>query len=58
MTTEKLLLVAGMIYILGLATPMWLVKLLVKSEEDGCFLNLLLVVLTVPFGALLIAFMA
>jgi hypothetical protein len=55
---EKLVLAAGMIYILGLMTPVLLLKLMLKSRDEGCFFSCILLLLAVPFGALLMAFVA
>lgn len=55
MSLEKLLLVAGIVYILGIATPVGLLKLLARGKEEGCFLDLVLMALALPFAALLVA---
>ncbi|GIK40362.1 MAG: hypothetical protein BroJett011_41950 [Chloroflexota bacterium] len=58
LSLEKLLLAAGMIYLLGFMTPIGLLKLLIKSRDDGYFLSVVLLLLSIPFGALLIAFVS
>jgi hypothetical protein len=39
-------------------TPVLLLKLMLKSRDEGCFFSCILLLLAVPFGALLMAFVA
>ena len=55
-SVKELWLIVGMIYILGMATPVWLLKLLLRSQDEGRLLAWVLAGLALPFGTLLVMF--
>jgi len=45
-SADKLLMVTFFVYLLGCATPVVLLRMLAKEQEDNCFLTAILILLS------------
>lgn len=55
LSTENLIIFAFMIYLLGVATPVILLRAIAQNHQDTCFLTVILWGIVIALGTMLIS---